>query len=480
VTSNRTNTGGPPDRNHRTDTSTSAGNGRRRTKDQGDLWANDAEPPSSSQPAEPPAESQPAAQDRPDSAPVRRTLTRARETAPEPEAAESLESRDLLAATRTRDQTAERSRVRRYERTGGAISGGSEATRRRGAAASAAAASAAAASAAAPATGAPEQSPFPDTTTAMPETPAYEYDQPYEDGYEDDAQGAGMLRNPYVLAGIAVALAIIMAVVVVVFFGQGGEGGTGENSAGVNPLTPRAGQAAGLRARSIASATVRDGPGLEFLELGLLRSNRDVTVTGRNGESTWFQIVYPENSNLRGWVPETALRLPDDADDRLAVAESTPRPLPTEEPTSTPVPATATPNVTSTPEATPVRENADIAVTILGGCSEGKSVEIALSNVGQVPLRSAPVRITVSHQGAALFDQTLATTMEPGQSAQLDTKVKAEAPSMTVTVVLQDPQDVNAGNNIATCSVAGGNSNNRGNNSGGGNVPPPIVSATPN
>src|SRR5690606_36633551 len=90
-------------------------------------------------------------------------------------------------------------------------------------------------------------------------------------------QEPSLLRNPYMLAGFAVAGAIFLAIVVVVFFG-GGEGGNGgpgwQSTPGnviIDPLTPQPG-ASGLLMRSIAMATVRDGPSNEFAAIGPLRA----------------------------------------------------------------------------------------------------------------------------------------------------------------------------------------------------------------
>jgi hypothetical protein len=78
------------------------------------------------------------------------------------------------------------------------------------------------------------------------------------------------------------------------------------------------------------------------------------------------------------------------------------------------------------------------------------------------------------------YDEVFAAKIAPGQAAGLNTGIRAEAPSMSATVILQGLQDVSAGNNIASCAVSGGspgggNNDGGGNNSGGGtNVPPPV------
>src|SRR5580765_2222630 len=52
---------------------------------------------------------------------------------------------------------------------------------------------------------------------------AVEYGYEYE--YEPDSEGG--LRNPYILAGLAIGAAVILAVMVVVLFGGSGDAGPG-------------------------------------------------------------------------------------------------------------------------------------------------------------------------------------------------------------------------------------------------------------
>src|SRR5262245_58651310 len=101
------------------------------------------------------------------------------------------------------------------------------------------------------------------------------------------------LRNPYVLAGIAVFGAIVLAMLVVFVFGGHGSSTAGSQANGVSvaALTPVPGR--GIAAKSIATATVRSGPGLEYDAIAELARNQDVEVIGRNADSTWYAIYYP-------------------------------------------------------------------------------------------------------------------------------------------------------------------------------------------
>jgi uncharacterized protein YgiM (DUF1202 family) len=295
--------------------------------------------------------------------------------------------------------------------------------------------------------------------------PEYEED----DLYYDEEQDVSLLRNPYVLAGLAVAGAIVLAVMVVFLFGQGGDSGAGGDSgsnsgvvAGNATAQPTVPAGAGLHVKSITTATVRSGPGLDFLELGLLRSNQDVQVVGRNQDATWFEIIFPPGSQLGGWVVQSALKLPADAADKVAVAQPTPVPRPSVLPTS------AAPNITATPLP---QGNADIAIRVASVCPVGQPIIAIVDNVGDVPLNDVSIRIVVSQGNDTKYDATYKVTMQPGQSVQPEITTTAVAPTMTVTVTLVGPlQDVDGSNNSSTCTV-GSVSNSTGNN-----VPPPPVS----
>jgi uncharacterized protein YraI len=47
---------------------------------------------------------------------------------------------------------------------------------------------------------------------------------------------------------------------------------------------------------------VRTGPGTTYTSLGVLESGSVVSLTGRNVNSSWFQIEFPFGSDRRGWV----------------------------------------------------------------------------------------------------------------------------------------------------------------------------------
>jgi len=321
------------------------------------------------------------------------------------------------------------------------------------------------------AAGPPEEQAGPDEAAAFgaepdPGVAPFAYDDGPPLAYARAAAEESLLRNPYVLAGLAVAASIFLAVFVVAVFGQSGGGAPAAVSATSGPATPR--QGAGLTVKSNQSATVRDGPGAEYAELGLLPPGRDTTVVGRNREASWYQILYPPDTNLKGWVPAGALGLPEDAEDRVEVVLSStisrptvppPTPAPTEAATPTPAP--------TQPQAGPI----DLAVSVIGGtCSAGNQLVVSLRNAGDAPITGRQAHLTVSTQSGALGELDVGLALGPGQSVSVNTGQQARAPRTTVTAVLSgQPQDSNAANNIAVCEPGGGGS--------GGQptaVPPPI------
>jgi hypothetical protein len=281
----------------------------------------------------------------------------------------------------------------------------------------------------------------------------------------EEAGDTSLLRNPYVLAALAVAGAIILAVIVVVLFG-GDAGGAG----GAEP-TPASATAAplgiGVLGELTAGSAVRQGPGTEFPELGILPAGRKVNVVGRNQSSTWFQILFPPESQGRGWVSATNVRLPDGAASQLEIVAGTPpTALP---PTSTPVPTQPPPTATQPAVATAVPRQVDISLSTAGNCDVGNEMAVNIQNIGS-DLESRLVRIVITTPGGTLSDRTFPLALGAGQSVVYNTGQQVQAPRTTATAsFVDDPQDRNPANNVATCVVAGGATV----------VPPPILTPTP-
>ncbi len=271
---------------------------------------------------------------------------------------------------------------------------------------------------------------------------------PAPDDYEAYSEAEySMLRNPFVLAALAVAGAIILAVVFVLVFSEGAN--APRNVGGISRTpTPLSGETPGTQAEVIAKAAIREGPGLEFFELGLLNNGQKVSVVGRNEDSSWYQIVFA-GTDLKGWVPDSALRLPDDSDGLIEVVLFTPIPKPSvEQPTATPL-------------ATPIEEALgppDISVEVLGNvCPASGPIDIALRNVGAVDISGRQVVVTVSTQEGVVSEQTLVVNnLDIGDIVPVNTGIEVQPPRTTVAVVfVNEPQDTDPSNNVVTCVVAG-------------------------
>jgi hypothetical protein len=299
-----------------------------------------------------------------------------------------------------------------------------------------------------------------------------------EDAYYEEEPGPNLFNNPFVLAGVVVLGAIMLAVIVVLFFGRGGTDTPGTADATRTPTATVVDAngspvATGLAARSIAVATVREGPALSYLELGTLPKDQDVDIVGRNEEATWYQIVFPFGTQLKGWVPDSALNLPDNVTSVVDVTQPTPVTRP-ELPTSTPVPEVVdTPTPVPTAPTTPT--GADIAVVISSDCTSGSEISVTISNNGTQELSSEPIEVVVSNDGIVQYQRSFEADMAVGASASLDTGVPAEPSQMAVSVVLSNLDDINASNNISGCTVQG---SGNGGGGGGGNNNRPTPRAT--
>lgn len=184
-----------------------------------------------------------------------------------------------------------------------------------------------------------------------------------------------ILRNRFILAGLA--MLVLLLLIAIILFAVGGDDDDASNAAaGVEPTpgaetTPVLGP--GLAGVMRATATMRNGPGSTYAILGTIPRDTVVTVVGRNEDETWFQVIYPPGSQLRGWVQaslidvegdtsELVIAGPGESPDVIVPTFSGPAVIPTEpggteleEPTAVVTPTsrpTNTPNPTWTPRPT--------------------------------------------------------------------------------------------------------------------------------
>ena len=285
------------------------------------------------------------------------------------------------------------------------------------------------------------------------------YPPPSPDEGQAENYDQAVLRNPYVLAGIAVAGAILLAIIVVVMFGSTGGGASGGDSGKTGGpsdfLSPGTGR--GIAARSIASATVREGPGLDYQALGELNRNQDVEVIGRNAESSWFSIYYPPGSNLKGWVPKSALNLGNDEISAVPITAVTPLPRPTViQPTAPPEPTRSPESPTPASTPTPAGGADLVATAVPGSCQLGQRLVVSVRNNGPAP-QATPRAITVLVQtpdGAQVaLVSSSPVALQAGQAIDIDTNYVVNQRVVVVIDPLQVLADPNPANNRVDCAV---------------------------
>lgn len=112
------------------------------------------------------------------------------------------------------------------------------------------------------------------------------------------------------------------------------------------PTTTFTPEETGPLAITTVALNVRQGPGQHYPVLGLVPPGTRLRIVGRNPETTWWQVVYPDGSEGRGWVFADFTQASDTAEVPVVV---TPEP-PTPTATATPLP---TPTYTRMPTSTP-------------------------------------------------------------------------------------------------------------------------------
>jgi uncharacterized protein YraI len=100
---------------------------------------------------------------------------------------------------------------------------------------------------------------------------------------------------------------------------------------------------AGLLGTVLQRLNVRSGPGTSFETLGTIEPNATVTLTGKDGTASWFQINYPDGPSGRAWV--TAQYIQTDISDQLPVLDNYGTPVSSGGSDATPVAMTPTPTI---------------------------------------------------------------------------------------------------------------------------------------
>jgi len=108
---------------------------------------------------------------------------------------------------------------------------------------------------------------------------------------------------------------------------------------------------------------VRNGPSTQYDVIGRLSAGAEVEIVGKNSDASWWQIVYSNSPDGRGWI---AAEYAPSQNAGGAPAVATPTLIPTETPTPTDTPTdtpTETPTPTDVPTATPTNTSTAVPPT---------------------------------------------------------------------------------------------------------------------
>ncbi len=107
---------------------------------------------------------------------------------------------------------------------------------------------------------------------------------------------------------------------------------------------------------ALVDLNVRTGPGLDYQSVGVMPAGQSAQITGQSVDGNWWEIVYPVNSNGRGWVSASSQYGASQNTIGVPVAAA-----PTATPTTPPTPTATVPAPTATPE-TPVVVTVEVPV----------------------------------------------------------------------------------------------------------------------
>jgi len=267
-----------------------------------------------------------------------------------------------------------------------------------------------------------------------------------------------LLRNPLVLGGLAIVLAVVAAIVVAVLFSEGEEETViatppAETSTPGSAPTRTPVLLEGMKARALSTLTVRAGPGSGYISLGIARRDAELEVVGKNGEETWLAISYPPRSRLTGWVAADGVEL-----------EGSLASLPVATPESLVLPAVPTytggvyveeePDLTPTPEASALPD-----LIISDARLSGGELVVTITNQGTADA-SAPIDVAVySGDGSTLLRLArVGESLPAGASVDLATQYEPAGGPQRLLIRI-DPanrvQEMSEDNNDVVFGVSG-------------------------
>ena len=287
--------------------------------------------------------------------------------------------------------------------------------------------------------------------------------------FSSDA-GSALAKNPFVLAGLAVVvlLGVTAATLVLVSSVRGSNASTPkvkiEQPTATQGPTLKTAEAGGVHGLAKDITAVRSAPGGDTPVLGTITGGTDVVIDGKTTDAGWYRVIFPQGSELHGWIDSDALTVTGDAT-TLVVATAEP-PAVIEVPTQPPAP-TAAPTEPTTPEASPTSatpgagELPDLVVgttpTLVGG-----TLVVTIVNQGKGAMTGDLVVAVFNADQTKLVGGITVpgVTIAPGASLDVNTGV-AVVGDQTFTIVA-DPNgtvdETDNTNNRITIQVTTGES----------------------
>ena len=215
-------------------------------------------------------------------------------------------------------------------------------------------------------------------------------------------------------------------------------------------LTPTAGP---CTAQATTDLNVRGGPSTAYPILGVMPVGKTMPVTGRNADTTWYQIAF---AGASGWVSTTYVSLTGDCAS-VSTASYGPPP-PTRVPTAALTPTPAETNTPTPPDLVVVAIDIPSPL-VLSGNKVNATIKVTIQNVGGQIATGFKVylyptgpngpagQIDLGTVASLHADETLTLSARYGYTAAGTYSVQAEV----------DPEDTVAesdeGNNIRTQSI---------------------------
>jgi uncharacterized protein YgiM (DUF1202 family) len=221
--------------------------------------------------------------------------------------------------------------------------------------------------------------------------------------------------------------------------------------------TPMVGDTPAPSVRATAALAVRVGPGESYATLGTIARGDDLSVVGRDFDSEWLAIEFPEGSTARGWIPAANVEGLS-VSNVSALAVLLPTPLPIE--LSTPQAFFGTPGTpeTGTPEGdegtpNPFAETSDVAVFKVSALSDGR-VRVVVLNGGPADLIEAILVVTVRNLNTSFENFFYTGDLPAGATITFTTSSFALGETPEPVQIVVDPSsslnDPNRLNNVLT------------------------------